>query len=635
MNSNEVSLVCKNLAEIPLSILQLEIACLYLDNNYISQMLRLPNRLQVLSCKNNKIQSMDKVAELPYLVQLDLSFNLLNTIERVYKFKRLEVLILSNNLLEHADFSPLKSLRNLRILDISNNELNTNSNTEQLYNLPSLDQLVGNKNKFKQWIVGKSMTRLKKLALNNNCLESIHIHTNSITVLDISNNKLMNTKEIQKAKHLSELYFAYNYLNEIDESINLCKQLTIMNFSSNNIKDIPILRLPLLKKLNLSENRINSLDFAKELNELEELVISSNEIKDICTVTLLVKLKKLDIAHNSLKNIKGISELKYSLLYVDVSFNSIISEIDCLKEIQQLQSIECINTKGNPYCVTLSRDYRYKILNACGESIREIDKEGVTNDERARALKYLYDEPLSTCSRKVVGELDSKEIEKLISTTREIITRASSNSTPKFKRNETKLLFNKTMIVDKDRVCKDNDYMNRTITNQIDTLEDIKLLLYYKYINKSSSFSEHKIIEQYFKNNGYIVDKVSGVKDRSRGIRKAFEEVKDNVRLLYYAGTKGHYKDLLRKDKDLQYHNLIFGATIDAAKNYLEDPNQCCLLLALVDTKDCMMIEGEVEYEEMFKALFDSYNAVYFTAEGICVVKSTLQIYPLYIIYFH
>lgn len=238
-------------------------------------------KLLHLSMNVNQIQSLQNFSILLQLQRLDLNFNQIKNLEGLDFLKELKELNLESNCVdslypigfplqvdsaflssESCDYValPLQKL-NLKGNRIKSLKANTNNNVykdSKTYNDISSKKLI--------------------LSLPN--LISLSLHQNHIT--HISCHDFRNLfGGFEGSKKLVNLDLGRNLLNDhhsIGKVLSTtCPTLMELILSENNFKEIPILQLPILQKLFLSGNHIESIfHYGKEANEEESLEISSS-----------------------------------------------------------------------------------------------------------------------------------------------------------------------------------------------------------------------------------------------------------------------------------------------------------------------------------------------------------------------
>lgn len=195
--------------------------------------------------KVNKILSLPALSNLKSLEILIISGDVNNkytiaTIEGLNSLKNLKYLDLSFN--EIVNLNYLSYFINLKCLNLSNNFISSISSTNTLKALKYLEEInLSNNRLSNELILSYFPETIKDLNLSSNNLPSLKYFSNSIKSLKLSQNKIYDLQNIEISKFQS--------IEELD-------------LSSNNIStDLTILlNLNNLKSLNLSSNRIDILD---------------------------------------------------------------------------------------------------------------------------------------------------------------------------------------------------------------------------------------------------------------------------------------------------------------------------------------------------------------------------------------
>ncbi|XP_052229704.1 centriolin-like isoform X2 [Dreissena polymorpha] len=138
---------------------------------YIENLERL-KRLQVLILSNNIIEKIEKLDKLLKLKELDLSFNCIVKIEGLENLTTLQILNLTGNLIEHIPIWMGKRLKSLRAFYIGKNRLESLSELAKLKPLPDLTQMGVAEN---------------PLAEFNHCRPYLVFHLRTLEVIDGQN----------------------------------------------------------------------------------------------------------------------------------------------------------------------------------------------------------------------------------------------------------------------------------------------------------------------------------------------------------------------------------------------------------------------------------------------------------------
>jgi len=306
-NSNDYGKPIKNLLG-GLGALTNYITDLNLPHNNLKRILGLEKfkNLKTLNLSNNQIGDISPLKDLIKLNKLNLSINHIRNKEgiRVEYFSELHLLNLYNSL------KNLKSLINLKSLDLSNNLLEDISGLEYLIDLKSLNLSFNQLSNIEQL---KNLRKLVTLNLSHN--EKIGNNIKplqdliNLTMLDFSYTAPLSwtppldLSNLKNLKNLEKLYLKHNYILNAEPLKNLVN-LKILNLSHNQLTSLNIGNLVNLEKLDISNNFINNeilkdiLGFEKynglNVYNMKELNITGNFISDI---NLLANLKNLEILH--------------------------------------------------------------------------------------------------------------------------------------------------------------------------------------------------------------------------------------------------------------------------------------------------------------------------------------------------
>jgi Leucine-rich repeat (LRR) protein len=178
---------------------------LYCTNNQLTSLKGIENftQLQNLECDSNKLNSLEDIKNLIQLQELYIRDNLLTSLKNIENLKRLQILYIRDNIL--SSFKSIKNLIQLQILDCSNNKINS---------LKGIENLI----------------QLKKLYCNDN--------------------KLTSLQGIENLTQLQVLYCNYNQLTSLPLSLMNCRDLRIINYSNNEIDNLPLQLLRFINRIN-------------------------------------------------------------------------------------------------------------------------------------------------------------------------------------------------------------------------------------------------------------------------------------------------------------------------------------------------------------------------------------------------
>ena len=126
---------------------------------------------------------------------------------------------------------------------------------------------------------------------------------------------------MSKLQYLVTLKLSNNQINSIthfnkeseDESSVRWKNLMYLDLSGNKINELPAIKAPKLKTLNLRANEIKRIDKFEGHESLEHLDLSDNQLIDPNKLTNMPNLKELYLRNNKLRTfptLEGLASLK-------------------------------------------------------------------------------------------------------------------------------------------------------------------------------------------------------------------------------------------------------------------------------------------------------------------------------------
>ena len=345
---------------------------LYLSMNKLKrikrgQLIGLSN-LQILCIDNNEIDfiELNSFENLKNLKYLNIQSNKIKVImgNMFVDKDKIEILYLHQNKIENIETIPFNSLYSLKKLHLFSNKITIIKfghfidlhNLEELkldkneivsfdiytfIGLKKLNYLDLSGNKIKQ-IVNKAfdnLINLKNLELHLNDINKIEknafVDLENLNYLNLDHNQIFTLKDVQFNFKLNELSLRFNFLSNLDEIKST--SLKRLYISNNRIQEIHLVSvLPNLEYLDLSQNRLISIEensfsdlkILKNLNlsgnkldlesdfdnisyfrnqlDLESLDLSFNQIKYLdsnLTFKNLISLKALNLSYNKLKSI--------------------------------------------------------------------------------------------------------------------------------------------------------------------------------------------------------------------------------------------------------------------------------------------------------------------------------------------
>ncbi|XP_052298159.1 receptor-like protein 15 isoform X11 [Citrus sinensis] len=302
------------------------------------------------------------------------SNNFIDTTSELHNFTNLEYLALDSSSLHISLLQSIASFTSLKILTMTNCEVNGVLSGQELHNFANLEYLALDFSSLHTSLLQSiaSFTSLKKLSMTNcevngvlsgQALETLSRLTN-LKMLDLRGN-LFNNSILSSLAHLSSLTSLDLSENKLEGSINVkefdsLSNLEELDMSHNEIDNLEVPQgYKGLRKLNyLDLSRVGIRDGSKLLQSmgsfpsLNTLYLRDNNFTDIATTTTqglerLSNLKRLDLSHNLFNNsiLSSVAHLS-SLTSLDLSENRLEGSIN-VKEFDSLSNLEELDMSGN------------------------------------------------------------------------------------------------------------------------------------------------------------------------------------------------------------------------------------------------------------------------------------------------
>lgn len=220
-----------------------------------------------------------------------------------------------------STIAPLSALKNLEVLDLSENFIN---------DLTPLNSCTG----------------LRELNLFDNAItDTAQLSVNTeLVILNLSSNSLESVNGLKGCTKLEELYLSNNSLDSL-ACITSMPKLRILEASKNQLLRVDeIASCPDLERVDLSENVLEAIDGMEKLSKLVYLNINYNDVKEIPDFPDDSCLQQIYAAHNFLEDLEGLQNL-LQLNYVDMDYNNIDSaDIEWLLTCPMLVQINAFGT---------------------------------------------------------------------------------------------------------------------------------------------------------------------------------------------------------------------------------------------------------------------------------------------------
>lgn len=166
-------------------------------------------------------------------------------------------------------------------------------------------------------------------------------HLINLTNLDLSFNNIKNIKHVETLTKLENLYFVQNKIKEIKnlENLKLLKNLELGGNKIERIGESSLSSLVNLQQLWLGKNRISKFENLSNLSNLKILSIQSNRLTKIEGLEHLKNLEELYLSHNGIEEIENLEE-NLNLQVLDVTSNK-LTRLQGLQHLAKLTDFWC------------------------------------------------------------------------------------------------------------------------------------------------------------------------------------------------------------------------------------------------------------------------------------------------------
>ncbi|ERJ11984.1 leucine-rich repeat domain-containing protein [Haloplasma contractile] len=340
---------------------------LTINNTRVMTLLPIRNMVKIKSLtvtNNANLRDLNGIESFSRLQTVDLSRNRLINISKLELLTNLEHIVLKDNDIQTID--SLSTLPKLTYLDIEHNRVDFNEK-DTISGFKKLETLKGKSNRICETRAFSSFEQLKFLDLSDNNLmnalndssctltEPDFTFLNKVTTLEsfyVTENELKNLDSLNDAKisHLKELNLSKNKLSSIEplfynQSIQN-GSLTTLNISDNEpLTTIAgIHKIDSLEVLNARNNSINQIEDLFLLNNLVDADLSSNKIVALPnTVTqsgdvLLPAIQTLNLSNNNIESIDNFRE-NGSLITINLTDNNVKEISNSFNNMTELKTV--------------------------------------------------------------------------------------------------------------------------------------------------------------------------------------------------------------------------------------------------------------------------------------------------------
>eukprot|EP00698_Gefionella_okellyi_P001874 TRINITY_DN1171_c0_g1_i1.p2 TRINITY_DN1171_c0_g1~~TRINITY_DN1171_c0_g1_i1.p2 ORF type:complete len:765 (+),score=148.72 TRINITY_DN1171_c0_g1_i1:32-2326(+) len=300
-----------------------------------------------------------------------------------------ETLSLSANSCNLQEIGTLNRLTRLQRLSLNENHISSLENLQ----LETLVELSAKKNAVRE-LVSKRLRSLQVLKVEGNKIDYIdmdgfpamlHLHADDnllhklsskthpiLSSLRICNNRFSSIASLDVFPHLQQLYCDGNAL--AGTLWPILQHLQILSVASCNlVLSDCVFMFPALTKLCIGNNAITNMAFLQNCTQLRVLDLTRNRLTSLDSIPLLPLLQHLDVSFNRLADLSGIQHTP-AVVSLNISANYLhVAEQTC-EQLSMVTRLQTLDVRCNP----LSKDfYAISALDvvqaSCADSLEEHD----------------------------------------------------------------------------------------------------------------------------------------------------------------------------------------------------------------------------------------------------------------------
>ncbi|XP_076222430.1 uncharacterized protein LOC116431727 isoform X3 [Nomia melanderi] len=403
---SQESFVLMHILKKALKIQELCVTCCLLTTLCIKMPLK---HLIKLNLGNNLISTLNELTQtnFPLLKYLDLTNNLITTLEPMGSFCTLQEFYCSNNKIgDLLQIDNIKTWQMLHVIDLSNNPIHKRALYKKfiICHLNNIKYISGERiqysdvaearyifdNRLDKYILNTiyktdQLTTIIQLSITNCSLSKINLSGNllpQLESLDLSNNQITYLWGLHSFQYLHTLCLSYNCLDTFDSNGYEKKQcifpkLCTLLLDHNCIKSLMNIneKLPVIKHLFLNNNHLQSINGnilhteiilkflhiiycyykyiyihfigVSHCSSLESLILDYNDINTVTLENFLENnnLKFLSLENNKIKSLKFIKQLpQLEKLYIA---NNCLTNDTEMQHLLSLENLVELTFEGN------------------------------------------------------------------------------------------------------------------------------------------------------------------------------------------------------------------------------------------------------------------------------------------------
>lgn len=309
---------------------------------------------------------------------------------------------------------------------------------------PDLEESMMDLSQVRKTIDGDGFTFIKLDCVGKN-VSSINVLTEypHLRQVDLSRNSIKDVSPLLDVPHILRLNLSGNRIDNVDPWVcgrHVLKHVLYLDLSGNKLAALPPLRMPALKRVNFAKNEIVTCEAFEGHSKLESLDLSENRLESLQGVQDMPRLQILNVASNALASAKGVCKVQ-ALHTLDFSKNKLedlkdvkeeadvsawdemkalrslnlsgneIKAANALETLMKLPNLSSIDMASNPVTEEDGVNIKLEIL-IFNYHVKKIDGEDVEDDDRTQAKELNEDRLEKERQRKAEEEEARKAAEE-------------------------------------------------------------------------------------------------------------------------------------------------------------------------------------------------------------------------------
>lgn len=297
------------------------------------------------------------------LMVLHASHNGLKSFEDIGRetFPSLRVLNVSGNVISTLKSDMFDHMKELEILDLSDNCLSHFFFGMELTKHENIKKLFLQNNLLKTFVAGYTVAskHLSILDLSFNRLESFRSHEHIFDELFLNDNQLISIECYQRNSPRQILHAQNNLITSFESTV----EFSMLNLSNNKFENLYQFSIGSANLLDLSYNQINLMSQVETASDSMDYDYDYAIGLSLSSLPLQIHVKTLNLSYNKIKTVNNVPELKrFKGLHNLNLEGNLISDIDNDKFAHEYPTLKNVNLKRNPLMDHIKKQLNFHSL---------------------------------------------------------------------------------------------------------------------------------------------------------------------------------------------------------------------------------------------------------------------------------